>query len=518
MVNGLFIAQNALQVNQAALSVTGQNLTNMNTEGYSRQRVDLSAMTANIGDSNNLVLKARNGMGCNIESITRYRDAYLDSVYRDNNTKLGYYNELASAGLTIENFANEFSSSGLLQYFDDFYTAAQNMSLYPNDLSMKLNFTQTAVSVCNALNSMSESMANQRKSYVGSVDDIESINNSTAANYVNEINDLIVKIADLNKKIVNESHISSSPSSGLLDERDLLIDKLSSYVPVTVTNTDNAGVSVSLGNVYLVKSTEVAAQLKVNVGDEDNPCRISIESPRGGTVAKNIMDLTTSGKLGAVLTIGGHNNEDICISTFMYRLNGLANEFANTLNNLQVREDAGPPPMVSAYSNGSNLIKATSPLFVNSSDGTTSGITAGNISVNESIINSPQAIACAYVEATDDTTWEIVDKEAIGNNKNAQAFYDTRNYKNPVFGSKTFEEYIIDMASDIGTKVERVNTNLEVTKSTFEASNTQRQSVIGVSMEEELTDLVRFQRAYEAAARIFSTSSEILQVLVNLGR
>ena len=114
MVNGLFIAQNALQVHQAALSVTGQNLTNINSEGYSRQRVDLSALSAHT-DGNNLVLKARNGMGCDIESITRYRDAYLDSVYRDNNTKLSYYDEMASAGLTIENFANEFSSSGLLQ-------------------------------------------------------------------------------------------------------------------------------------------------------------------------------------------------------------------------------------------------------------------------------------------------------------------------------------------------------------------------------------------------------------------
>ncbi len=517
MVNGLYIAQNALQVNQAALSVTGQNLTNMNTQGYSRQRVDLSAMTAH-NTSNNLVLRARNGMGCDIESITRYRDAYLDSVYRDNNTRKSYYDELASAGLTIENFANEFSSSGLLQYFDDFYTAAQNMSLYPNDISMKLNFTQTAVSVCNALNTLSDNMSSQRKSYVGSIDDTESIYNSTAANYVDEINDLIDKIADINKKIVNESHISSTPSSGLLDERDLLIDKLSSYIPVTVTTTDNAGISVSVGNTYLVKSTEVAAKLKVNIGDEDNPVRISVETPQGGIAAKNILDLTKSGKLGAVLSIGGHNNEDICIQSFIDKLNGLANEFANAFNNLQLKEDAGPPPMVSAYSNGNTLIKATNPLFVNSSDGTTTNITAANISLSEGIIGNPQQIACAYVEATDDTTWEIVDNQAIGNNKTAQAFYDTRNYKNPLFGSKTFEEFIIDIASDIGTKVERVNTNLEVAKTTFEASNTQRQSVIGVSMEEELTDLVRFQRAYEAAARVFSTSSEILQVLVNLGR
>ncbi len=517
MVNGLYIAQNALQVNQAALSVTGQNLTNINTEGYSKQRVDLSALTAH-NTSNNLVLKARNGMGCDIESITRYRDAYLDSVYRENNTRLGYYDELASAGLTVENFANEFAGSGLLQYFDDFYTAAQNLSLYPNDISMKLNFTQTAMSVCSALNSVSESFANQRKSYVGSVDDVESIYNSTAANYVDEINDLITKIADINKKIVNESHLSSTPSSGLLDERDILIDKLSSYIPVTVTNTDNAGVAVSIGKTYLVKSTEIIAQLKVNVGDEDNPVRISVETPQGGIAAKNIMDLTTSGKLGAVLTIGGHNNEDICLGTFMDKLDGLANEFATVFNNLQLKEEDGPPPMVSAYSNGSTLIKANTPLFVNSSDGTTGNITAANISVSEGIISNPQAIACAYVEAVDNIDWEIVDKDAIGNNGTAQAFYDSRNNKNSVFGNKTFEEFIIDTASDIGTKVNRVNTNLEVAKTTFEAANTQRQSVIGVSMEEELTDLVRFQRAYEAAARVFSASSEILQVLVNLGR
>ena len=105
MINGLYVAQNALQATQAALSITSNNLANMNTEGYSKQRADLVAMVAN-NNSSNLTIQARNGMGCDIGSITRYRDSFLDSVYRENSSNYSYYEEMSGAALVLENFSN----------------------------------------------------------------------------------------------------------------------------------------------------------------------------------------------------------------------------------------------------------------------------------------------------------------------------------------------------------------------------------------------------------------------------
>ena len=105
MVNGLYIGKNALIVNQAALSVVSNNIANANTEGYSKQRVNLTPLQAH-SNTSNVIQQAKLGYGVDIESISRYRDDFVDANYRYAVSNKSYYDTINSNGIILENLSN----------------------------------------------------------------------------------------------------------------------------------------------------------------------------------------------------------------------------------------------------------------------------------------------------------------------------------------------------------------------------------------------------------------------------
>ena len=120
MVNALYIGKNALTTNQAALTVVSNNIANVNTDGYSKQRVNLISVTDN-SIATTALKQAQLGNGVDIASISRYRDAFVDGCYRDSVSSQMYYETICTKGLTLESLSNEFAGSGLSSYLNSFF-------------------------------------------------------------------------------------------------------------------------------------------------------------------------------------------------------------------------------------------------------------------------------------------------------------------------------------------------------------------------------------------------------------
>lgn len=518
MVQGLNIGKNALIVNQAALSVVGNNIANMNTVGYSKQRVNLSAVYTS-ANAENATQKANSGYGVTIESITRYRDAFLDAYYRDTTSSKNYYETISQNGLILENIANEFNDTGLSGFIDSFFSAANNLSLYPTDPTMKTDFVQQAANLATELNNIATQLNNARTNLVGNIADIASMSSCTANAYVNEINQLLDDIRKVNENIIYQNGINVGASSGLLDERDALIDKLSEYIPVEIEYNENGGVNISLSNIQLIGGKNLHGHFQTNIGDYNNPTIVSFESEDGHIYSNNVQSLLgQGGKLAAVLTLGGNSTSELTVKSMIDNLDKIAQEFAREVNNLQLKKQYnadGDIVMTSAYYNSKTqqLEKATSSIFT-SADG--KAISATNITINKSILNNPQLVATAWVEV--DGAGNIKKPDEVGNNIIAQAMTDLREQGITGLKGLTFEDFNTTITSDFGSKLNSAKINTETQEKILQSANEKRESAIGVNIEEELMDLIKYQRAYEASARVFTTSSEILEVLVNLAK
>jgi len=516
MVQALNVGKNAFIVNQSALSVVSNNIANMNTQGYSKQRVNMESLVSST-PATNTYMQAQSGFGVDIASISRYRDTFLDSYYRDVNSSKNYYDTMATKGLLVENIANEFNNTGLSTYINEFFASANTVSLHPTDETAKTDFAQKAANLATALNSVATQLENSRTTMVGDINNVSTIYSSEASTYVDQINQLLTDITDVNKSIIYQHSANMGTASGLLDQRDALLDQLSQYIPVTVTQNANDGISVYCGNINIISGTENVGKFKVNIGDESNPTVISFENDEGYIYSSDMKDnFGKNGTLSALLTLGSDSDSELSISYILQNMNKIASELASEVNAIQKMSEGGTTPMASACYNSATgeLELATEDIFL-TSDGSTT-VTASNICVNQVILSHPQKIATAYVEI--DEFGKIISPDEIGNNVVAQAFSNLREKNITGLNGLTFDNFNTTITTDFGSKLNNANINLETQSNVFTATNEERESAIGVNLEEELMDLIKYQRAYEASARVFTAADELLQTLVNLAK
>ena len=155
------------------------------------------------------------------------------------------------------------------------------------------------------------------------------------------------------------------------------------------------------------------------------------------------------------------------------------------------------------------LAKSTENLFV-SSDG--NPINASNIKINDVILSNPNEIAAARVDITN------YDEFEVGNNDNIKLMIEARDTNNAELNNTSVDKFLTSIVSNIGTKTANIKSDYEISQSTKTVVETERQNKIGVNLDEELMDLVKYQTGYQAASRIFNVTSELMITLVNLGK
>lgn len=237
----LEIGKRSILMHQTALSITGHNMANANTPGYTRQVPDI--VTTSPWHAPALTQSGKAGQlgtGVDIAAINRIRDEFIDNQIRHENRTDGYWSALQDTLAKIEVILNEPSEDGLRGVMDMFWESWQNLSIHPESEAVRAVVVQRGMSLAEAFNHTYRQLVELREDV-----------NAQVKVKVDEVNSIAMQIADLNQQILAISIAGKQPND-LLDKRDLLIDQLSKIADVRVYNDRNDMIALQIGDRVLV--------------------------------------------------------------------------------------------------------------------------------------------------------------------------------------------------------------------------------------------------------------------------
>jgi flagellar hook-associated protein 1 len=505
--HGLETAKRGMTAQQLALYTTGHNISNANTPGYTRQRVSFATAEPFPGAGlNRPQIPGQLGTGVQPGTIERIREEFLDLQYRSENTKLGYYSSLSSALAKMEDIMNEPSDSGLQNIMSKFWSSLQNLADHPENLGTRQVVASQGQMVAETFNYYYNSLDSIRKDLGNEIDKT-----------VKNINSIVSQIDELNKQIASVEPHGMLPND-LYDKRDQLVDQLSSLVGVKVTavkpNQYGQPLPTAIGLYEIEIIQKDGSSLSLLSVDHTtgastlNELTLTIENDAIESVqvkGESLNNLT--GKLQGLIESYGYHDENGDVKghypEMMEKLNKLAYAFASEFNHI--------------HQQGYGLDK-TDPAgeFFDLGDNTGSGYDetinyAQIIKVRDEIIKDPSNIAAAKKPG-----------ENSGDNNNAFELADLKSkdfsdYSVPLPDdmSGTFDFYYAAMIGDLGVAAQSANTNLDNVQVLVDSVEYNRQSVSGVSLDEELTNMITFQHAYNASARMITVIDEMLDKIIN---
>ena len=230
---GLSTALSALQANQKRLDIVGHNLANMNTVGYTRQQLETSSLNytspvSNYMNGSEIIV----GFGVHMNKVSQIRDPYLDVQYRTQMQKSGYTDSLQTSLDSLAKVFDESDIEGIHQAFQDIYSTLDRMQdegkvydpIYETELRTRMQ------ALANLLNESDRQITEAEQLEYQKLSGINSSENGS----VEKVNDILMQIGNLNRQI-KQNQILGQQSLELMDERNVLLDELASYIPIEVT-------------------------------------------------------------------------------------------------------------------------------------------------------------------------------------------------------------------------------------------------------------------------------------------
>ncbi len=488
MFYGLEISKSALAVSQRSITLTGHNIANANTVGYTRQRILQQAIDPTTAPSH-IASDKRAIIGGGVETcvIDQIRSDYIDRQYRKENASLGYWNARAEELQYVEAVLNELSDSSISAAMKDFFNSISELSIDPVNEEIRTNVQQNAIK-----------MTNSFEHYYQSLVDLQGTYNDSMKVTVRNINDLLTNIADYNKQIFSYE-LSGQKANDLRDKRNVLLDQLSELIGITYEEDTNGYLSVNCDGVALVNHSntvllEVSPTLTGVVSNAPDFYEIYYE---GTTTPFEYSD----GKLHAYRVLrDGNSPEQVGIPFVLQNLNILAQNLAEVFNGVHSGGYTMPHGLQPSLT-GIN--------FFNVPAGGYGDITAGNLRLSQEILDNVNNIAASSV---------FIDEGASnpqkGNNVNALALSALSTSVNiPVVGN--FENYLKSTIVEIAIE-SSTSQKMTFSQSTIlDNLENRRQSVSGVSLDEEMVQMITYQHAYAAASRVLTAIDEALDVLIN---
>jgi flagellar hook-associated protein 1 FlgK len=467
---GLFatlnLASRSLQTQMTGVEVSGQNLANVNTKGYTRQTVDIQTST----DINTTI--GPEGTGANAVAIQQAVNALLNSQIQNQQSSLGYWNAQQSALQSAENGLNEFlngtgsatssssttdtTDTGLSGQLSSLFNAFQAVATSPTSISARqdlISQAQTLASTFNQINSQLDAAKTSLNSSLG--DDVDSANK------------LVSAIADLNKQIA-AAQFSGGTANNLLDEREQDLENLSQLADIKTSTETSGAVDVSIGGQTLVSGSNVLDTLQIY---DAGGGQLLVQTATGGTPL-TLMGGSISGTIDA---------RDGTLATLQTNINTLASSLITQVNTV--------------HAGGYSLTGTTGADFF-------SGTDAASITVNASLANDPSLIQAAGTAT------------ATGDNSVALQLADLASAAQSGLGNQTFSASYGQTVAALGYDLQTANNQVSSQTSVANMLSTQRGTVSGVNLDEEMTNLMGFQRAYEASAQLVTTVNQMMQTVL----
>ncbi len=559
----LNIGKLALAAQQYAMQVTGNNIANVNTKGYTRQRA-VQSTTGSVQVGGSLLI----GTGVTVDLIQRIRDELLDIHIRGENGSLGNWTVKANTLEQLESVFGETSAESLGDLMSEFWNSWYDLSNDPENPIAKSSVRNQGSMLASRFNFLADKMSGMRREIDASVGTI-----------VDRINSLSENIAELNSQILGFEGGGAQKANDYRDQRDVALDELSRLVNISYTEMEGGTVSVYISGSLLL-STETRRELATSanaegfsdvvwsdtsaaVGLNDGELYGLIQSrdtiiPKfadridslANALIENVNRLHSRGMGGALHT---NLTSDNAVSDPAAALDSAGLTFApvdgtftiavydssgsfveeqsitvdadtDSLNDIRDAINAAfvGTGNVSASVNASNMLVLTASgsnsfSFVSSAgvgDSSDlllalgmntffSGSDASGIAVNQVIVSDPAKIASGR-------------STAPGDNTTALAIADLRNSLLMSGGAESLNNYYETTVGTLGADSEearQMRTNVELVSRTYE---NQRQAYSGVSLDEEMTEMLRYQHAYNAAARFIATINELMDVLLSM--
>jgi flagellar hook-associated protein 1 FlgK len=444
--NGLRIALSSLYAQRKALQVTGQNIANVNTEGYSRQRVELHA---DAGPTTPAVESRYPGPGMGVLTgdTTRLRDQFLElRGYQEHAVDAGL-RETQSVLSRIELAFDEPSDDGISKLISEFLAAFDDVANNPDDLAARAQLVEQARTLAAGFSQLDSALATQRSS---SVDELASI--------IDEVNNSARRVAELNQNITSAINNGFSPNE-LMDQRDQLIAQMAEQVGVTVRPGENGTIDVFVGGTAIVRGSK-ASPLQVEVGtDPAQTVRV--------TWAGDSYPAGVSGAAGGLLSAVN----DV-IPRYRNGLVAVAQELADEVNAL--------------HRTGYALDGSTGIDFFVTGP-------SGAIEVNPALTADPRLVAAAAsAGATRDGSLAQQIAELTG-------------------AGTSYHQLVVNL----GVEAQAVNRRVDVQAAIVQHVDAARESAAGVNLDEEMTAMLQYQHAYDAAARFLTAVDQTLDTLIN---
>lgn len=510
IIAGMNIAKSALTVNQFALNVVSNNVANMNTEGYMKQRVNLMELEGYTPYTSAKGFQIYKGGGVGISDISQYMNEFQLGDLIGQNSDLASLNSQLSGLKDLADVLNELGDGALSTAFSEFYSAAQYLSQDPSNSVLRINYVNAAETVAETFNQISDALSSKRESLVGDLNYPDSVKKSQAGVLVEEINEMLKQITALNDTIVKTTS-AGSVSNELINQRNQLMQKLSEYVDFTSTTNENGSININIAGLNVVKGSNQVAELTIVAGDAANPAKVQIQTLGEDAKVKvsDIREHIDGGQLSGILNSASNDAEGITFQKVLTQINTMAQVFADSVNEIQTQEGA---MCITLDANGNKILtQSNEPLFVIDPN----GINAGNIKINQAVYDNPNLVAAAKVEI--DVDGKPVDDRAVGDSNNLKSILNLQNKNFDVLGGVTILGSLENLVTKVGTEANDLQAKVDAQTNVVDQAKSNYLSMGSVNLDEELIDMIKYQRAYEAASRVVSTCNQMLQVLVNLG-
>lgn len=459
------VGKRSLMNSQTSLQTTAHNIANKSTEGYSRQRVELQTNEP-IGEG-----RIRIGMGARPGVVSRTNNAFLEKQIEQEGSSFGFLQGRADSLSRVEQVYNEQVNKGLNQFMGEFFNAFRELSNNPESLATRTLVKESA-----------DFLAKDFQRVSNQLTQIQNDSDFRIATKIEEINQLTEEISTLNEKIASVE-LAGTTANDERDRRDLLIKQLGEKINIKYAENKSGQVSITAGNTALLVSG--SSQSKLYAVDEPGKnLQIHFRATEDSTPV-NVTKQLDGGEIGGLLSV-----RDGTIVGLKDKLDELAFGLATEVNKAHVE--------------GFDRYNQKGTLFFQQPSDVKGA--AENMAINKSLKEDVGRIAAAG------------SANSPADNRIANIM-SALQYK-PVFeeGTASFDDFYAGTVGKIGVETQRAQSAMESQESILSQLKNIRESISGVSLDEETTKMIEFQKNFDASARLIRTADEMMETVLSLKR
>lgn len=465
------IGKRAMMNSQTALQTVSHNIANKSTEGFSRQRVE--QVTAEpIGEG-----RVRMGMGSKTARVSRINNSFLERQIANETNKMGYGQGQSENLMRVEQIFNEQINKGLNQFASNFFNSFRELANNPESLATRSIVKETA-----------QFMTQDFKRINTQLRDIQADIDNQITSQVQEINAMTEEIAKLNEKI-ELVEVQGMPANDERDRRDVVIKKLGEKINIKWAEGDNGKVSITAGNTAVLVSGYESVNLEVGrTGETDTKREGQLDIVYRN--AKNstpfiVTEQMTGGSIGGALHV-----RDQIVNNLRDQVDEMAYSIASAVNEVhELGYNGYNQQGVSFFETPQRMRDASE-----------------NLKVNRDVLNDVMNIAAA------------AEKNSPADNRVANILSSLQYGKIMDNNTSNIGDFYNGMVGKLAVVTNKANMEADHQKNIVSQLNNVRESISGVSLDEEAVKMIEYQKAFDASARVIKTADEMFDTVLNLKR